>query len=69
MEAKKYYQFAVDSISKYSVYNEWAGRSVSGLARISGQKLSFEDVALMPDFISSEVSSPLIQAVSGKAGE
>ncbi len=69
VEAKKYYQFAVDSISKYSVYNEWAGRSVSGLARISGQKLSFEDVALMPDFISSEVSSPLIQAVSGKAGE
>ncbi len=69
-EAKKYYQFAVDSIGKYSVYNEWAGKSVSGLARIQGQKLSFEDVALLPDFVGSEVAAPLVQAVqSGKAGE
>ena len=69
-EAKKYYQFAVDSISKYSVYNEWAGRSVSGLARIQGQKLSFEDVALMPDFIGSDVAAPVVQAVSaGRRGE
>lgn len=69
-EAKKYYQFAIDSISKFSVYNDWAGRSVSGLARIQGQKLSFEDVALMPDFLGAEVASPLVQAVSaGKAGE
>jgi hypothetical protein len=43
---------------------------VSGLARINGQKLSFEDVALMPDFIGSEVALPLAQAVqAGKAGE
>lgn len=70
LEAKKYYQFAVDSISKFSVYNEWAGRSVSGLARIQGQRLSFEDVALMPDFIGSEVAAPLVQSVTaGKAGE
>jgi hypothetical protein len=69
-EAKKYYQFAVDSISKYSVYNDWAGRSVSGLARIQGQRLSFEDVALMPDFVGSEVAAPLVQSIStGKAGE
>ncbi len=69
-EAKKYYQFAIESIQKFSVYNEWSGRAVSGLARISGQKLSFEDVALMPDFIGSEVAAPLMQAVqSGKAGE
>jgi TolA-binding protein len=69
-EAKKYYQFAVDSIGKYSVYNEWAGKSVSGLARIQGQKLSFEDVALLPDFVGSDVAAPLVQAVqSGKAGE
>ena len=69
-EAKKYYQFAVDSISKYSVYNDWAGRSVSGLARIQGQRLSFEDVALLPDFVGSEVAAPLVQSISaGKAGE
>jgi len=67
-EAKKYYQFAVDSISKYSVYNEWAGRSVSGLARIQGQKLSFEDVALVPDFIGSDVAAPVVQAVSAVRG-
>lgn len=70
VDAKKYYQFAVDSISKFSVYNDWAGRSVSGLSRIQGQRLSFEDVALMPDFIGSEVAGPLVQAVaSGKGGE
>ncbi|MCX6123208.1 MAG: hypothetical protein NTV34_00420 [Proteobacteria bacterium] len=69
-EAKKYYQFAVESISKFSVYNEWAGKSVSGLARISGQKLSFEDVAVIPDFIGSDISAPIAQAVQGgRAGE
>jgi TolA-binding protein len=68
-EAKKFYQFAIESIQKFSVYNEWGGKAVSGLARISGQKLSFEDVALMPDFIGSDVSAPLVQAVqSGKGG-
>jgi len=67
-EAQKYYQFAVDSISKFSVYNDWAGRSVSGLARIQGKRLSFEDVALMPDFVGSEVAAPLIQAVSVRDG-
>jgi TolA-binding protein len=67
-EAQKYYQFAVDSISKFSVYNDWAGRSVSGLARIQGKRLSFEDVALMPDFVGSEVSSPLVQAISARDG-
>jgi tetratricopeptide (TPR) repeat protein len=69
-DAKKYFKFAVDSIAPFSVYNEWAGKSVSGLARRSGQNLSFEDVALMPDFIGSDVASMLVQAVqSKKAGE
>jgi hypothetical protein len=69
-EAKKFYQFAVDSISKFAVYNDWAGRSVSGLARIQGQKISYEDVALIPDFVGSEVPAPVAQAVTAtKAGE
>ena len=67
-EAKKFYQFAIDSIQKHSVYNEWGGKAVSGLARISGQKLSFEDVALMPDFIGSDVPGKLAEMVQGGKG-
>src|SRR5262249_38691664 len=68
-EAKKYYQFAVESISKFSVYNDWAGKAVSGLARLSGQKLSFEDVAILPDFLGSDVPTTVGQAVQPKGGD
>lgn len=68
-EAKKWYQTAVDSISKFAVYNEWAGRSVSGLSRLTGQRLSFEDVAITPDFIGAEVPANIASTVQANGGE
>ncbi|MCX6118183.1 MAG: tetratricopeptide repeat protein [Proteobacteria bacterium] len=68
-EAKKWYQTAVESIGKFSVYNEWSGRSVSGLARLNGQKLSYEDVAIMPDFIGSDVPLNVLNEVQPKGGD
>jgi TolA-binding protein len=68
-QAKKWYQTAVESISKFSVYNEWAGRSVSGLARLSGQKLSYEDVAVIPDFIGADVPSNIVSHVQTNRGD
>lgn len=68
-EAKKWYQTAVDSIGKFSVYNDWGGRSVSGLARLSGQRLSFEDVAITPDFIGTDVPANIASTVQPKGGE
>lgn len=68
-DAKKWYQSGVESIGKFAVYNEWAGRTVSGLARINGQRLSFEDVAVTPDFIGAEVPSSIGSAVQSKGGE
>jgi hypothetical protein len=66
-EAKKFYQFAVQSIQQFHVYNEWAGKSVSGLARISGQKVSFDDWVVLPDFLGSEVLTTVSQPVAGGA--
>lgn len=68
-EAKKWYQTAVESISKFSVYNDWAGRSVSGLSRLSGQKLSYEDVVVPPDFLGAEIPANIASAVQAKGGE
>lgn len=67
-EAKKLFKFAVDSIKAFNVYNEWAAKAVSGLERTSGKNLSFDDVALMPDFIGSDVAESLVQAVQSKKG-
>jgi TolA-binding protein len=68
-EAKKWYQSAVESIGKFAVYNDWAGRAVSGLSRLSGQKLSYEDVAVVPDFIGVDVPTSIVQDVTAKGSE
>jgi len=68
-EAKKWYQSAVESIAKFSVYNDWAGRAVSGVARLSGQKLSYEDVVVTPDFVGTEIPTSIANAVHVKGGE
>ena len=68
-EAKKYYQLALESVGKFSVYNEWAGRALSGFARVSGQKLTFEDVVMTPDFLGADVPASVASAIQPKGGE
>ncbi len=64
-EAKKFYEQAIQSIEKFQVYNQWAARSVSGLARINGQKVTFDDIVVIPDFIGGEVPSDVASGVVG----
>jgi len=64
-EARKFYATALESIAKFSVYGDYSQRVVSGLARMSGSRVSFEDWVVMPDFVASEVPESIAQAVGG----
>ena len=65
-EAQAFYNKALDAVSKYLVYNEWAAKALSGLARIQGKKIGFDDLIVRPDFIGAEVPENIAQAVKGK---
>ena len=66
VEAQAFYNKALDAVSKYLVYNEWAAKAQSGLARIQGKKIGFDDLIVRPDFIGAEVPENIAQAVKGK---
>ena len=65
-EAKVFYTKALDAVSRYLVYNEWAARSLSGMARINRKTVYFDDFIVKPDFIGAEVPENIAQAVKGK---
>ena len=43
-EAQAFYKKALDAVSKYLVYNEWAAKALSGSTRIQGKKIGFDDL-------------------------
>ncbi len=63
VEAAKFYKLALDSVEKYIVYNEWAAKALSGVARISGKNVNFDDLIVRPDFLGAEVPENIAQAV------
>lgn len=63
-EARKFYGLALDSVEKYLVYNEWAARALSGMARISGKNINFDDMIVTPDFLGAEVPENVASAVA-----
>jgi hypothetical protein len=65
-EAKVFYAKALDAVSRFLVYNEWAARSLSGMARIQGKTIYFDDLIVKPDFLGAEVPENIAQAVKGK---
>ena len=65
-EAQAFYKKALDAVSKYLVYNEWAAKALSGSTRIQGKKIGFDDLIVRPDFIGAEVPENIAQAVKGK---
>ena len=67
-EAKGFYQKALQAVSKYSVYNEWAARARSGMARLSGKQISFEDIIVDPDFLGSQVPVSIVSSVKTSGG-
>jgi TolA-binding protein len=62
-EATTWYRKALDAVEKYLVYNEWAAKALSGLARNSGKNISFDDLVVRPDFLGSEVPETVGEAV------
>lgn len=68
-EAKKFYHLALENIGKFQVYNEWAAKSVSGMARVNGSKVSFDDWVVVPDFVEADVPTSIISAVGGRGGD
>ena len=64
-EAKKFYATALESINKFHVYSNYSPKVVSGFARISGTKITFEDWVEEPDFVAAEIPESIASAVSG----
>lgn len=62
-EAEKYYRLALNSVPKFLVYNEWAAKTHSGLSRMSGKNINFDDLIVRPDFMGAEVPENVASAV------
>lgn len=63
-EARKFYGLALNSVEKFLVYNEWAANALSGMARISGKNINFDDMVVTPDFLGAEVPENVASAVA-----
>jgi TolA-binding protein len=55
-----WYKLAMETVSKFKVYNEWSIKSLNGLSRASGSKIQFDDYVVQPDFLGNEIDSSLI---------
>ncbi len=62
-EAKKFYGLALNSVEKFLVYNDWAANALSGMARINGKNINFDDMIVTPDFLGAEVPGNIASAV------
>jgi hypothetical protein len=68
-EAKAFYAKALDAVDKYLVYNEWAAKALSGMARIQGKNINFDDLIVRPDFLGAEVPESIAQSVRKGGGD
>ena len=62
-ESLKLFKLAMQTVSKFKVYNEWSVKVVNGLAKVKGQNFEFDDYVVTPDFIGSDLSSSLVSKV------
>ncbi len=67
-EAVKFYGQALQAVEKFLVYNEWAAKALSGMARISGKNINFDDLIVRADFLGGEVPENIAAAVKGGGG-
>lgn len=68
-EAQKFYAQALQAVEKFLVYNEWAAKALSGMARIQGKNINFDDLIVRADFLGGEVPENIAQAVKGGGGD
>jgi hypothetical protein len=66
-EAANWYKIAIDTVHQFKAYNEWGPRSLNGLARVSNNRLSFEDWIINPDFIGAEMNPQLVSTIREEA--
>lgn len=64
-EAKAFYSKALEAVQQMFVYNEWAAKALSGLARINGKNINFDDLIVKPDFLGAEVPENVASALKG----
>ncbi len=64
-EAKKIYQTAQDTVTKFRVYNEWAPKILAGLARAENKNLTYIDWVVDPDFLGSQLPTNLAKDLAG----
>ena len=62
-ESLKLFKLAMQTVSKFKVYNEWSVKVVNGLAKVKGQNFEFDDYVVTPDFIGSDLSRSLVSKV------
>jgi len=63
--ALKYYLSGQEIMSKYSVYNEWSVKTISGILRVKGDKVAFDDWVIAPDFLGAEVPQGMVASLRG----
>lgn len=68
-EATKFYGQALQAVDKFLVYNEWAAKALSGMARVSGKNINFDDLIVRADFLGGEVPENIAAAVKGGGGD
>ena len=57
--ALTWYRTAQETVTKFNVYNDGSVNTINGLARISGNRLQFDDVVIPPDFLATEMAASL----------
>ncbi len=62
-EAAGFYKIAMETMSKFHVYNDYSRRVVTALAKSGGSKLVMEDWLEVPDLVGSEVSESVASEV------
>ncbi len=63
-EALTYYANALATVTKYNVYSDWSVRAVNLHARAKGEKRSFDELVLKPDFLGVDIPGQLVQEVN-----
>ena len=64
--ALKFYASGHDIITKFDVYNEWSVKLITGILRMKGEKLTFDDWIIAPDFLGAEIPSGMISSLRGE---
>ncbi|MFW7379084.1 MAG: tetratricopeptide repeat protein [Oligoflexus sp.] len=58
--ALSWYRTGQDTVTRFNVYNEWSVRTISGLARVTSNRLQFDDYVVAPDFLGTEIAASII---------